>query len=277
MKSLLLSLLALLCAPLTLATAQVGASYCYGVGCPCGNDDASRGCGNHGDDGNVFSGAELRHTGGLASTTSDSLAFAAYGIAVNQFGILFMGGGQTNAPFGAGLRCVVSGGQGIHRFPVGQADFFGEVRIDQIVSQSQGFPGSGVIQPGSSWNFQFWYRDPSGPCSTFNLTNAIPVDFYSLGGAGNHDELAGRPLGEYPWFEYTRAINQGEPVHLAVDPFLKPGVVGATADVYIVAAKDLAGWTNDPSLTDVRGAPTPLSFSGSGVLSNTFQLDAGTL
>jgi len=277
-KYILLTLAALLCGPLVSAVAQVGAPYCYGVGCPCGNDDASRGCGNHGDDGNVFSGAELRHTGGLASATSDTLTFSAYGIANGQFGVLFMGGGQASLPFGAGLRCVVPGGQGVHRFPVGQADFFGEIRIDQIVSYSQGFSGSGRIQPGSSWNFQFWYRDPQGPCSsTFNLTNAIPVDFYAEGGAGNHDELAGRPLGEYPWFEYPRAINQGEPVHIAVDPFLKPSVNGVVADVYIVAAKDLAGWSADPSLSDVRGAPTQLNFSGADVQGNTFLLDPGTL
>jgi len=278
LKKLLLVLSALLCAPFTTSLAQVGAPYCHGVGCPCGNDDPTKGCGNSGDDGVITTGAHLIHTGGLASATSDTLEFAAYGIAVNQFGILFMGGGQTSTPLGAGLRCVVSGGQGVHRFPVEQADFFGEIRIDQVVSQSQGFPGSGPIQPGSSWNFQFWYRDPSGPCSsTFNLSNAIPVDFYALGGAGDHDELAGRPLGEYPWFEYPRAINQGEPVHIAVDPWLKPSVVGVTADVYVVAARDLVGWTNDSSLTDVRGAPTPFTFSGTDVQGNTFQLDSGTL
>ena len=275
---LLLALTALLCAPFTTATAQVGAPYCHGVGCPCGNDDPTRGCGNHGDDGVITTGAHLIYAGGLASANSDTLEFAAYGLAVNQFGILFMGGGQTSAPLGAGLRCVVSGGQGVHRFPVEQADFFGEVRVTQIVSHSQGFPGGGPIQPGSSWNFQYWYRDPSGPCgSTFNLSNAIPVDFYALGGAGDHEELAGRPLGEYPWFEYVRAINEGERVHIAVDPWLKPGVAGVTADVYVVAAKDLAGWTSDPSLVDVRGAPTPFTFNGADVQGNTFQLDSGTL
>ncbi len=36
-------------------------------------------------------------------------------------------------------------------------------------------PASGyVITPGSTWNFQAWYRDGNGPS---NLTNAISVTF----------------------------------------------------------------------------------------------------
>jgi len=226
----------------------------------------------------ITTGAQLVHSGGISSAQLDSLEFAAFGIASNQFGVLFMGGGTNNFTFGDGLRCVVSGSRGVHRFPVQQADFFGEIQITGVVSHSQGFSGGGPIEPGDTWNFQVWYRDPNGPCgSHFNLTNAIPVDFYATGGAGNHDELVGRPLGEYPWFEYVRALNQGDAVHLAVDPGLQPSLVGATADVYVVAAKDLATWASDPSLTDVRGAPTSLSFNGVDVQGNTFLLDAGTL
>ena len=159
-----------------------------------------------------------------------------------------------------------------------QADFFGEIQLKNVVSTSQGFSGAGAIEPGESWNFQVWYRDPNGPCnSTFNLTNAVPVDFYASGGAGNHDELAGRPLGEYPWFEYVRAFNQGDPVSFAIDPGLRPALMGSTSDVYIVSAKDQAGWTNDPSLLDVRGAASSHTFNGASVQGNTFLLDPGFL
>ena len=34
------------------------------------------------------------------------------------------------------------------------------------------------IFPGSTWHFQGWYRDPSGPCgATFNTTSAYTVNF----------------------------------------------------------------------------------------------------
>ena len=38
------------------------------------------------------------------------------------------------------------------------------------------FPASGQINSGDTWNFQFWYRDPTGPCGfAFNLSNAVSV------------------------------------------------------------------------------------------------------
>ena len=37
---------------------------------------------------------------------------------------------------------------------------------------------SGQITVGSSWNFQFWYRDPAGPGGTgFNLSDGLHAIF----------------------------------------------------------------------------------------------------
>ena len=37
--------------------------------------------------------------------------------------------------------------------------------------------GAGAITTGSTWNFQFWYRDPASPSADFNLTNGVEVTF----------------------------------------------------------------------------------------------------
>ena len=38
--------------------------------------------------------------------------------------------------------------------------------------------GAGQITPASTWNFQFWFRDPMGPGgSGFNLSNGLGVTF----------------------------------------------------------------------------------------------------
>ena len=38
--------------------------------------------------------------------------------------------------------------------------------------------GGGQINPGSTWNFQFWFRDPMGPGGNgFNLSDGLQVDF----------------------------------------------------------------------------------------------------
>ena len=47
-----------------------------------------------------------------------------------------------------------------------------------IVAQSQTLATAGHIDPGETWYFQTWYRDPTGPCgSGFNVSNGLQVDF----------------------------------------------------------------------------------------------------
>ncbi|MEO1007669.1 MAG: GC-type dockerin domain-anchored protein [Planctomycetota bacterium] len=87
-------------------------------------------------------------------------------------------------------------------------------------------------------------------------------------------QLAGIPLGEYPWFEYTRAFNAGQTVQLAIDPDRFPSIFGETGDIYIVAAKSEAEWAGDPSLVDVRaGGPQEHTFDALGISSAAVLLD----
>ena len=102
-------------------------------------------------------------------------------------------------------------------------------------------------------------------------------------GAGIVDtDLAGGPLAEYPYFEYVRAFNKastGLPVvdlSVAIDPTRFPGIVGATADIYIVDAKSMAEWNGDPSLTDARGAPQTETFVAGTIQDNTFAVSNST-
>jgi hypothetical protein len=91
-------------------------------------------------------------------------------------------------------------------------------------------------------------------------------------------ELAGQSLAGYPHFQHVRVIHEGGAVELGVDPLLVPAVAGISADVYVVAARTTAGWQGDRLLVDVRaGGAQPVTFTASGIQSNTVQLDAGTL
>ena len=90
-------------------------------------------------------------------------------------------------------------------------------------------------------------------------------------------KLAGNSLGDYPFFEFVRAFNQGSTVEVAVDPSQYPGVVGQTADLYLVAHKGEAEWAADPQLIDVRGQPQTVTFSDIDITNNTFLVDSGTL
>lgn len=147
-----------------------GIPYCFGDGsgaaCPCTNlAGTGEGCANQ-----TTSGA-LLSTAGTASVAADNLALVVSQMQTTQFGIIYRGTNDIEAPFGDGLRCV---GQNVIRFPIrgsGGSGSFAE-------------PGSGVSSvasyvgatAGATDYFQGWYRDPGGPCgAAFNLTNGISL------------------------------------------------------------------------------------------------------
>ena len=156
-------------------------SYCFGIGCPCGNDDpVLGGCANSvpGYDQNP-QGALLAACGS-ASVAADDLTLTLSHLPSNKFGLFFMGGGQTQIPFGDGLRCVDTGGVGLFRYnPPQNSGGAGFMTLGPgIVARSMSFAMSGHIDAGETWYFQGWYRDPMGPCgAAFNLSNGLAVTF----------------------------------------------------------------------------------------------------
>ncbi|MFK7928930.1 MAG: hypothetical protein AB8H79_12130, partial [Myxococcota bacterium] len=147
---------------------------CFCPSAPCGNDQPMAGCATSTGTGSVLSAC------GSASTTLDDLVLSAEGVPANFFGLIYMGGGAVDLPFGDGRRCVGSGGNGVHRFPVRNAGPSGVLTEGPglVAFSNVNFVVSGHIQAGSTWRFQAWFRDPSGPCgSGFNLSNALSVTF----------------------------------------------------------------------------------------------------
>ncbi|MCH2106313.1 MAG: hypothetical protein MK291_06705, partial [Planctomycetes bacterium] len=90
-----------------------------------------------------------------------------------QPGLFYYGPNQIEAPFGNGVRCV---GGLVTRLnpPITISSPWGEA----IHFLDATDPANAAnIQPGSSWNFQFWYRDPEDGGANFNLTDALRVPF----------------------------------------------------------------------------------------------------
>jgi hypothetical protein len=260
------------------ASAQVGTPYCFGNACPCGNDDPTAGCGNAGFDGNAATGALLAAISGSADIGLDDLHLRASGIKAGQFGLIVMADAQVNVVLGDGRRCVGAGANGLFRFAALQADANGHLDATGIVADSQNFAAAGQIVAGATWNFQAWYRDQGGPCGTeVNWSNALPVTFQAPLPLGIEAQLVGEPLSEYPYFDYVRAFNEGEDLHLALDPTRFPSAFTGVSNVYIVAAKTNAEWTLDKTLSDVRGTPSIIDLAGPDIQTSTFLIDAGTL
>lgn len=110
----------------------------------------------------------------ISLTGSDSVALADLRLTSepvpNQPGIFFYAPSQIEVPFGNGFLCI-SGG--IVRLPV-------VVASGNTVSYTLDFgslPAAGQINPGDTWNFQHWMRDPAGGGTFFNTSNAVSLLF----------------------------------------------------------------------------------------------------
>ena len=119
------------------------------------------------------SGAIISSTGS-GSITDNNFGIAAAGLPPNQPGIFFYGNLQTSSPFGQGTLCVSGTGGVIRIKPSLVASFLGTANRNLDFTLPPFDAGAGMITAGSTWNFQYWYRDPG---FGFNLSNALSVTF----------------------------------------------------------------------------------------------------
>ena len=112
---------------------------------------------------------------GIPSTILNDMQFEVINLPVNLPGIFFYGPFQAQLPFGNGFVCV--GGSVNRVLPALISDAIGTVRLDVDLTKPPFNSGPGQIVPGSTWNFQYWYRDPAGFPTTFNLSDAVELVF----------------------------------------------------------------------------------------------------
>jgi hypothetical protein len=155
------------------AVPEPGIPYCYGIDCPCGNDDPLSGCAN-----STQLGANMRGSGS-SSFLADDLVVTSDQLPPNVFAVNYMGLLAAELPFGDGKLCT-GGGYPLFRFPIQNAGPSGTVTLGPgIVDYTQeNFGALGEITPFSTWLFQIWYRNPTGPCGGgFNTSNGYTVMF----------------------------------------------------------------------------------------------------
>lgn len=120
-------------------------------------------------------GASLAATG-TTSIAANDFSIEATGLPSNAFGVVFYGPNQIQTTFGDGFRCV--GGLTQRVLPIVQADGAGTLVRGIDFTTGPASSGSNQILPDSTWNFQFWYRDPMGPGgSGFNTSDGLSVMF----------------------------------------------------------------------------------------------------
>lgn len=153
--------------------AEPGWPYCYGIDCPCDNDDPLSGCTNS-------TGVGARMFGsGTNSFLDDDMVLTIEDMPSNSWAVNYMGALTNNVSFGDGKLCT-GNGYPVFRFPIQNAGQGGVISLGPgIVAHSQAnFGALGQITPGSTWLYQIWYRNPPGPCNSgFNTSNGYVVTF----------------------------------------------------------------------------------------------------
>lgn len=115
-------------------------------------------------------GASMSTSGSTSILTND-LVLTATGCPANQFGVFFYGPNQTQVVLGDGFRCV---GGSLYRLPAVSTDVLG---IGSYALNHGNLPLGGDIATGSTWNFQFWFRDPPFGGAGYNTSDAIQITF----------------------------------------------------------------------------------------------------
>jgi hypothetical protein len=114
----------------------------------------------------------LSHVTGSASIAANDLQLWSTGLPPGSVGVFAYGDAQANLPFGNGFQCL-SGTTASFAPVLVSASGVATVDVDVNGPASTG----GLIGAGTTWNFQFTYRDVAGGGSQFNLTDATTVDF----------------------------------------------------------------------------------------------------
>lgn len=133
---------------------EIGNSYCVGAA------------------NSVGGGARIKSFGSRVVADNDVLLTVS-GLPANRSGIFILGLTPMQLPFGDGFRCV--GGPLLRVPPVLSSGPYGALQHALDLGSP---PAAGVVLPGLSAYFQFWYRDPQGPGgSGFNLSDGREVSF----------------------------------------------------------------------------------------------------
>lgn len=138
-----------------------------GADCPCGNNGGpGEGCANGSGTGIALTAS------GDPSVSNDTLTLTVNGLQPTTPGQFFVAANLANngdgVPFGHGLRCLDGPSFVVKATGGGTIPLPASPPLSVLLGAT----------PGETAYFQYWYRDPNGPCpgvTNVNTTNAIQV------------------------------------------------------------------------------------------------------
>ena len=114
---------------------------------------------------------------GVPELFGNSFYLVVQGATPEQPGLFFYGADQTQQAMGSSWRCVSAGALGTFVLgPPARTSPSGAMTRHLDFTAQPAASGAGAILPGSTWYFQFWYRDPMASNGTsFNLSDGLRV------------------------------------------------------------------------------------------------------
>lgn len=115
--------------------------------------------------------ARIGHRGSV-SVAAENLRLVARQLPTQQLGLFFYGPNAIQVPFADGFLCV---GGSIFRLPIVPTDPTGTAT--STVTYLDPTQPAGEIHPGSTWRFQFWFRDAKVGGAGTNFSDALSITF----------------------------------------------------------------------------------------------------
>jgi len=112
---------------------------------------------------------------GSLGTLDNSLHLTVSGAPPLKFGLFFYGASQSQMFLGEGMLCIAAPVQRI--LPVLVTNQQGGAIVPLDFTAHPLSNGPFAVTPASTWNFQFWYRDPLGGPAGFNFSDGLEVTF----------------------------------------------------------------------------------------------------
>jgi hypothetical protein len=111
---------------------------------------------------------------GSVRVTNNDFTLVTSSCPSDMLGLFLMSTTPGSTPFGNGVLCL--GGSVLRLLPAVSTGFGGS---SAYVALDFGDPSSSAAQvtPGSTWNFQLWFRDVAAFGAEFNLSNALSATF----------------------------------------------------------------------------------------------------
>jgi hypothetical protein len=121
---------------------------------------------------NASGGAATLSATGLGSVAENDLTLSVTGAPATVNGVFFMGANVHSTPFHGGTKCVKGSLRRLSATTPTTGAGTAALSVDLSSAPAD------VIQPGSTWGFQFLFRDPNGPSgSPLNLSDAVRIEF----------------------------------------------------------------------------------------------------